>query len=252
MAGSSPLQTPSTFLERGGGLMAGGSVDRLPAGAWSDNGFAVVRGVLTSDECQAIASSLPRRLAASAGSRCVLSFAWCGELAARLRVSAGLAELIPPGYVASQCTYFAKSTARNWLVPVHQDLSIPVAERVDAPCLQGWSEKEGALFVQPPVELLERLVAVRLHLDPCEQSDGPLEVVPGTHRQGRIEPEAASAARSTRPVVSCALDRGDALVMRPLLLHASSKASGSSLRRVLHFVFGPPELPFGLRWQRAV
>ena len=42
--------------------------------------------------------------------------------------------------------------------------------------------------------------------------------------------------------------RGDALLMRPLVLHASSKSSGSSLRRVLHFVFGPEVLPYGLAW----
>ncbi|WP_182990142.1 hypothetical protein [Massilia sp. Se16.2.3] len=40
--------------------------------------------------------------------------------------------------------------------------------------------------------------------------------------------------------------------MRPLVLHASSKASGTSLRRVLHIVFGPPALPYGLRWQQPV
>jgi hypothetical protein len=38
------------------------------------------------------------------------------------------------------------------------------------------------------------------------------------------------------------------MAMRPLLLHASSKATGSSRRRVLHFLFGPPALPFGLEW----
>ena len=41
------------------------------------------------------------------------------------------------------------------------------------------------------------------------------------------------------------------MLMRPLLLHASSKATGASRRRVLHFVFGPPALPHGLAWVRA-
>jgi hypothetical protein len=41
------------------------------------------------------------------------------------------------------------------------------------------------------------------------------------------------------------------MLMRPLLLHASSRASGASRRRVLHFVFGPRELPFGLAWALA-
>jgi hypothetical protein len=40
--------------------------------------------------------------------------------------------------------------------------------------------------------------------------------------------------------------------MRPLLLHASSKGSGTSARRVLHFVFGPRQLPHGLAWELAV
>jgi hypothetical protein len=39
--------------------------------------------------------------------------------------------------------------------------------------------------------------------------------------------------------------------MSPLLLHSSSKATGASLRRVLHLLFGPPELPFGLAWHDA-
>jgi hypothetical protein len=36
--------------------------------------------------------------------------------------------------------------------------------------------------------------------------------------------------------------------MRPLLLHASSKAINGPPRRVLHFVFGPSHLPEGFRW----
>jgi hypothetical protein len=38
------------------------------------------------------------------------------------------------------------------------------------------------------------------------------------------------------------------MLMKPLLLHASSKVSIDSGRRVLHFVFAPAELPGGLRW----
>ena len=36
--------------------------------------------------------------------------------------------------------------------------------------------------------------------------------------------------------------------MRPLLLHASSKASGTSRRPVLHFLFDPAALPDGMAW----
>jgi hypothetical protein len=44
----------------------------------------------------------------------------------------------------------------------------------------------------------------------------------------------------------------DALLMKPLILHASSKATSGARRRVLHFVYGPKVLPFGLRWQHAI
>jgi hypothetical protein len=40
--------------------------------------------------------------------------------------------------------------------------------------------------------------------------------------------------------------------MKPLLLHASSKATVPNRRRVLHFLFGPKALPLGLSWAYAV
>ncbi|HEU4922583.1 MAG TPA: phytanoyl-CoA dioxygenase family protein, partial [Burkholderiales bacterium] len=116
----------------------------------------------------------------------------------------------------------------------------------------GWSEKEGELFVQAPRELLDRLVAVRLHLDPCQEEDGPLQVVPRSHALGILAADASLRTRSELGSRACIAGIGDALVMRPLLLHASSKSSGSGLRRVLHFLLAPRELPFGLRWRHAV
>jgi hypothetical protein len=214
-------------------------------------GFALIPSLLPAAECAAIAARIQPG-AASAGTRCLLPLAWCAALARRLRLHPALAGLIPTGHVAVQCTYFEKSTSRNWLVPIHQDLSIPVARRVDDPGLRGWSEKEGALFVQAPAELLAQLVAVRVHLDACGADDGPLRVLPGSHRLGLVAPEAAVLARNAAAEVTCEAAPGDALVMRPLLLHASSKASGQSRRRVLHFVFGPPLLTHGLAWRQAV
>ncbi|MBA4015698.1 MAG: phytanoyl-CoA dioxygenase [Pirellula sp.] len=217
---------------------------------FATEGFAIVPGVIAAGECEAIAA-LAAPGADSVGSRCLLPHAWCARLAKRVQSSPLLSELVPADYAAVQCTYFEKSAERNWLVPVHQDLSIPVAQRVEHPALGGWSEKEGSLFVQPPVETLEQLIAVRLHLDVCSAEDGPLRVVPGSHRLGRMAPEAAVAARQ-RSEVSCLAERGAVLAMRPLLLHASSKSQGSSRRRVLHFVYGPRLLNYGLRWRHAV
>jgi hypothetical protein len=221
--------------------------------AFHADGFALAPHLLEADECRAIADRIAPASAISGGTRSLLSEPWCADLAARLRAHPNLASLLPRGLVAVQCAYFEKTAARNWLVPIHQDLSIPVAARVDDPSLRGWSEKEGSLFVQPPADVLEQLVAARLHLDPCGPDDGPLRVVPGSHLRGRIdEPETALAIRAAAGEVTCAAAVGDALLMRPLLLHASSKAAGASRRRVLHFLFGPSELPCGLRWSQTV
>jgi ectoine hydroxylase-related dioxygenase (phytanoyl-CoA dioxygenase family) len=160
--------------------------------------------------------------------------------------------LLPRDAVAAQCTLFNKSPAKNWLVALHQDLSIPVSSRVDSPECSGWSEKEGQLYVQPPVSVLVRLVAVRLHIDDCPAESGALRVVPQSHMEGRVDPTQAEVLRQRYGETLVPVAQGGVLVMRPLLLHASSKATSPAPRRVLHFVFGPPSLPLGLEWQWAV
>lgn len=214
-------------------------------------GYAQVPDVLAQADCDRLAALVQPAVAASGGTRCLLAQPWCAELAARLRALPALAPLLADA-LAVQCTYFEKSAERNWLVPLHQDLSIPVAARVDAPALRGWSVKEGTLFVQPPAALLEQLVAVRVHLDPCGIDDGPLLVVPASHRAGVLSQPEAAAVRAATPPLACLSGSGGVLLMRPLLLHASSKGLGQGRRRVLHFVFGPRALPHGLAWSIAL
>lgn len=215
--------------------------------SFSTPGYAIVNDVVTQDDCQAIGLSINL---ANAGSRSILQEDWCRALANTLRQHPAIAACVPENAIVVQCTLFEKSSDKNWLVPVHQDLSIPVAERVDSEALRGWSNKEGRIYVQPPAEVLADLVAVRLHLDPCGIDDGPMIVVPGSHTRGVISAADAVTAR-TAGETACPVNTGGVLIMRPLLLHRSSKSTGTSRRRVLHFVFGPPVLPFGLRWQQT-
>ena len=212
------------------------------------DGFALVADALPPAHLQAAAHACDALAPASAGTRGLLDQAWCRALADALRAHPAVGASLPATHVAVQCTAFEKSARRNWLVTLHQDLSIPVARRVDDPALRGWARKEGRWFVQPPAALLETLLAIRVHLDDCGPADGPLQVVAGSHRHGLLDDAAAFALRAATPPVACTLARGGAMLMRPLLLHASSKATGTSRRRVLHFVFGPPALPHGLSW----
>ena len=209
-----------------------------PAQRFSNDGFLTLQSVLDADSCQTLSSRLRIEGRHSAGARNLLRDDRMRKLAASLQSRLGQDGLLPHTHRPVQCTYFEKSVDRNWIVPMHRDESIPVAARVAHAELQGWSVKDGTLHVVAPASLLARLVAVRIHLDDCSEDDGPLCVIPGSHRR-----DTAGAAP-----VTCTASRGDALVMSPLLLHASSKATGQSRRRVLHFLFGPSSLPWGLRW----
>ncbi|HUB51476.1 MAG TPA: phytanoyl-CoA dioxygenase family protein [Terracidiphilus sp.] len=143
---------------------------------------------------------------------------------------------------------FDKTPDANWKVPWHQDVTIAVAERSEADGFGPWSLKAGVLHVQPPAFILERMLSIRIHLDPCGAENGALKVLPGSHRFGRL-PEADIARLVTeRPGIVCEAEQGDALLMRPLLLHASSSSANPAHRRVVHIDYASIELPNGLRW----
>jgi ectoine hydroxylase-related dioxygenase (phytanoyl-CoA dioxygenase family) len=145
--------------------------------------------------------------------------------------------------------FLDKTAAANWPVHWHQDLSIAVAEKQDIEGWKGWSLKNGIPHVQPPAAILERMLTVRLHLDDCGADNGPLKVRPGTHNSGRLSRERIDELAREVPEEICCLAPGDALIMRPLLLHASSRAREPRHRRVIQLEFAPADLlPAGLRW----
>ena len=129
----------------------------------------------------------------------------------------------------------------------HQDLTITVRNRVDAPGFAPWTIKDGVQNVQPPADILERILAIRIHLDDNDIENGPLRVIPGSHRSGRLSSERI-AGYHTSNAVTCTVPRGGALLMSPLLLHASSACFAPSNRRVVHLEFSDANLPAGLDW----
>jgi hypothetical protein len=211
-------------------------------------GYVVIADLVDGAELGEIARFAGGLDCDRAGTRRLIELPWCRELAMRLMHDERLSGILSTDVIPVQCTLFVKSIESNWLVSLHQDLSIPVAERVNSPGCQGWSEKEGELFVQPPVSVLDTMLALRLHLDDCNLRNGALRVVPGSHRLGRLTTSEAIREKDERGEVCIEVPRGGAMLMKPLLLHASSKVSIDSTRRVLHFVFAPAELPGALRW----
>ena len=158
-----------------------------------------------------------------------------------------LGELFPVGFHLTKAIYFDKPAGSNWLVAWHQDLMINVAHRADVPGFGPWTAKAGWVAVQPPVEVLENTVTVRLHLDDCEATNGALKVVPGLHRRGVVPAETIAGYTSAATV--CVVPAGGAMLMKPLLLHASNRSSSDRPRRVIHLEFSGQELPAGLAWR---
>lgn len=143
--------------------------------------------------------------------------------------------------------YFDKTPSTNWAVSWHQDLLLAVRARADVPGFGPWSVKEGIVHVQPPIRLLEQMLTLRLHLDDANASNGPLRVLPGSHSSGLLSSEQIDA-QSRNEGVLCEVRAGGALLMRPLLLHSSSRCTTDAHRRVIHIEYAGFELPAALEW----
>ncbi len=143
---------------------------------------------------------------------------------------------------------FDKIPDANWKVPWHQDVTIAVQERVEVDGFGPWSTKADVLHVQPPASILENMLTVRLHLDNCGEENGALRVLTGSHTRGKIPEQEIPGLRESLPEHVCAVGHGGALLMRPLLLHASSPSRVPGHRRVVHLDFASVALPSGLRW----
>jgi ectoine hydroxylase-related dioxygenase (phytanoyl-CoA dioxygenase family) len=153
---------------------------------------------------------------------------------------------------AVRALFFDKTPEANWKVVWHQDLTIPTREQMEVTGYGPWSEKGGVPHVQPPVEVLEHMLALRLHLDPCGSDNGPVRVIDGTHRFGRLSAEMIDRFRAEQISCECLAKEGALLAFRPLLLHASSPATRPAHRRVIHIEYAERPLAAPLAWHRQV
>lgn len=213
------------------------------------HGFALIPRVLDADEQQELLAALG--LVSGAGRRGLLAVAAVAALARSPRILALVRPHLPAEPLPVRAIYFDKSSEANWLVPWHQDLTLALRSRGEAPGFGQWSIKDGIPHVQPPVELLEQMLTFRLHLDDAGESNGALRVLPGSHRRGRLSAAEIQQLRSERPEHLCAASAGDALLMRPLLLHASSRSTDTRHRRILHIEYAAFSLPAPLEWHEA-
>lgn len=224
---------------------------------FNEAGFQIARGLFSADACDALASELTaqyerqRALSKSriGGIRNVLrENPQVAAVARSASVLALMEDILGCEAFPVRAIFFDKTPGANWTVPWHQDLTIAVKGRVDTVGFGPWSVKDEVVHVQPPQEILERMATFRLHLDDCGQDNGPLRVIPGSHQLGELSAVEIKNLTGADRIVTCEVSKGGALIMRPLLLHASSSAQLPVHRRVLHVEYAVEALPNGLEW----
>jgi hypothetical protein len=228
------------------------------------DGFAVVPGVLDDAEVDPLILAVDRARLDAERSADPASLRRAGvayglrdllgrvpevrRLAASPAVRSLVEPILGPGAFAVRGLWFDKSSGANWNLPWHRDLTIAARSRVDAPGFSSWTVKAGIPHALAPIGVLESMLTVRVHLDPAGPDNGPLRVLPGSHRLDGREPTEVSPWAGSVGQVECVVDRGGAVLMRPLLLHASNSAASPRHRRVVHLEFASAPLPGGVEW----
>jgi len=143
---------------------------------------------------------------------------------------------------------FDKTALANWRLGWHQDRTIAVKHHADVAGYGPWSIKAGVPNVTPPFDLLAGMITLRVHLDTTGTANGPLLIVPGSHRLGRVSEADIGDAVTKHGSFVCVADAGDVWLYATPILHASEAAVSATRRRVLQIDYCARELPEGLVW----
>lgn len=159
-------------------------------------------------------------------------------------------EIFGEHYFVVKSIYFDKPETSNWYVAYHQDLTISVDKKLDLPDFGPWTTKKNQFAVQPPLDILENIYTIRIHLDDTDENNGALKVVPKSHSKGIYRPETIDWTIETEEI--CNVEKGGIMMMKPLTLHGSNRTTNGKKRRVIHIEFSDMELPEVLQWSERM
>src|SRR6266850_1459823 len=166
------------------------------------HGFAIVERVFETAEIDSVSTCLTHAsLSRSrAGARHAMQNPAVASLARDARLMRIATCVLGPSVVPFRATLFDKLPTANWLVVWHQDTALPLRKRQDASGWGPWSVKGGIVYAHAPSAALDHVLALRIHLDDSTARNGPLRVLPGTHRRGVLMDEAVQElARKLQP-----------------------------------------------------
>jgi ectoine hydroxylase-related dioxygenase (phytanoyl-CoA dioxygenase family) len=207
------------------------------------DGYGILPEVFAPAEIASFVATLGEQLTtrSRAGARHLLRTPAVRQLATDRRLTELASDWIGDDAYPFRATLFDKSADANWLVVWHQDTALPLRRRFEAPGWGPWSTKGGVPYAHAPVSALERIVALRVHLDDNTSVNGPLRVLPQTHTLGLLSDAQIEVLSREIPPVQCVATAGSVVAMRPLLVHSSSKSREDRRRRVLHIEYAVGE-----------
>jgi ectoine hydroxylase-related dioxygenase (phytanoyl-CoA dioxygenase family) len=109
--------------------------------------------------------------------------------------------------------------------------------------------KSGVPHIEASQAVLDGMLTARIYLDDVTEDNGPMKVIPGSHKTGK----ASNFDESKSQTILA--NRGDVLLIRPLVEHNSVPSRDGTLqhRRILHLEFASsPDLPDDYEWHDYV
>ncbi len=229
------------------------------------DGFVTLPAVFTPDEAATMASDLDAAITAGrpddpailasegtvyAARNILVLWPPSASVWIRPALLEPLISILGPRLGVVRVLFFDKPPGGSWALPWHKDLTIAVRDN-GLPAARDLrpTRKAGVPHIEAPEAILTNMLTVRIHLDSVDDANGPLKVVPGSHRDGKaLRLEGA-------PVRTLHANAGDVLLIRPLVAHCSNRSTPGTTRhrRILHLeVADDPDLFGGLAWHDFV
>jgi ectoine hydroxylase-related dioxygenase (phytanoyl-CoA dioxygenase family) len=212
---------------------------------YREHGYLHARGVFDPAEVEEMRAAIERILEAVAGTEHDANHTWAAvrqeavlkgfhnvqyhdavftRAVAQPRLVALLTQLLGPNVQLHHTKMLVKPPERGAPFPMHQDHPYFPHER-------------------------HTLLAASVHLDDTDEQNGCLRVVPGSHRQGPLEPTGASNTLAVpleqgTPLPAAA---GDVVFFNYLTIHGSGVNASARTRRNVLFQYRDPEDPPVLR-----
>lgn len=142
-----------------------------------------------------------------------------------------------------------KNLESNWALDWHQDLKIAVKAKLETEGYSNWTLESGIVHVVPPLQVQQKRLSIRIHLDDCSRINGAIRVLPASHKNGIIHDQAGQGQREEQNGRYCELHRGGIMLFSPLLLHQSPYSNSIKKRRVLQVEYTGAELDNGIEWR---